>query len=420
MTRSLSASSSPEELVSSASELDRFQAQCSRVTYSATWLPASRKLSEESRQALARHVGGEIKSFKGQKSLFNNEMDCLKQYHEAAAAFNRIRSRWLINVGRRDVDGRAAIEPAAYVVLTSQIAAFEDDFNSARQRVMEARSCLLDNLDNIRDDARRRLAREYRDEYYTRETILRISISDPDYSSFAVDTRLPSSVYVRQIASMERTISATIEAGVSRIVNDFTEYLERACSQMSNRRRLNPTTASQLTRLRNAEVVQTMQHEDDPTRIPAGHVLLQVRSSQGRGRQSQSVTEWIGPFTSEFVATELRIHTTDEHRIMRGDVFGDIRERIADFETLKQTLGQHGAHLEPIISRIANTVSRLSNDAEENRRDLRANPDMAASIASMLSDAASDLREAQAQTQASMRRVVRVRRRLVSAAPSGD
>jgi hypothetical protein len=383
-------------------EVTDFVSQCTKVTIECSWLPNKRTVSKDTKAKMAALVGGKKKRFSGTKTLFNPNLECIQAYTLAKSQFDDVRKKWLINLGRQ-VKGAEKVETdggAVYVLRCADIGDFEIDFNNAVRNIYSARDRIIEQLDAVRADAEADLGTEYDKSFYTPETINNIAIAPPDYSAFAVDVRIPTHIQERQLKSLHEQAAATIESGVSRMVDEFSKYFLTAMNQFRRRKTIHPPRSHEMFEWNNAEVVTEFLPQHDPEEIPHGSIKIELRKKSS----NDSTTRKFLMTREEYAALNPR--ETDENRSLRGDVIGDIRQRLEQFERLQGVFGTSGVHLNEAFSQLREVLGQLPEAETDVRNYLRNSRDSGRAIAQTMIETLDDLRSVESRTRRRMRVLV--------------
>lgn len=381
-------------------EVTDFVNQCTKVTIDCSWLPNKRTVSKETKDRLADIVGGKKKRFSGTKTLFNPTMDCIQAYSLAKSQFEDIRRKWLINLGKYGKASDVTTDGGAvYVLRVEDVSSFEREFEIARRNIYVSRDRIIAELPAIRENARRELGTEYNESFYTPETINNIDIQAPVYSSFSVDVRVPAHIQSRQLEALHQQAAATIESGVSRMVNEFAQYFLTAMNQFRRRKTIHPERTHEMAGWNGAEVVTEFLPQHDPDNIPSGSIKIELRKKSA----TSSVTERFIMTREEYAA--LRPRETDENRQLRGDVIGDIRTRLQEFQRLRSVFGSSGMQLHDAFSQLETVLGTLPSSEDAIKDRLRSSS-VGQQIAQTMVETLDDLRVVERQTRRRMRVLV--------------
>jgi hypothetical protein len=381
-------------------EVTDFVNQCTKVSILCSWLPNKRTVTKATKEKLADMVGGSKRRFSGTKTLFNPKTPVIEAYNVAKAGMETVRRKWLINLGRH-VQGTDTVEAdnnSTYVLRVEDINAFERDFQEAKAAIELAREAIRSELPSIREDARRHLGSEYDDAHYANSMIDSIQVGNPVYSDFQVDVRVPAHIQQRQLQSLHSQAAATIQNGVSRMVDEFAEHFARAMNQFRRRKEINPARGHELHAWRGAEIVVEMYHQHDPDNIPPNHIKIDLRKKTGDQSTTQSFI-----VSRDDYETSLRVTETEQDRPMRGDIIGDIRTRLEEFSRLQGIFGTAGVSLSGALGRIREVLGSLPADADQVRDHLRASADAGRSIAQTMRETLDDLRVVETSTRKRLR-----------------
>lgn len=393
--------SSPEQVRQSVtSEVTDFVNQCTKVTIDCSWLPNKRTVSKDTKKKLADLVGGARKRFSGTKTLFNPTLDCIQAYALARSQFEDVRHKWLINLGKYGKASDVSTDGGAvYVLRVEDVEAFEREFEIARRNIYAARQRIINELPSIRENAERELGSEYDPSFYTEDTINNINIETPVYSAFSVDVRVPAHVQERQLQALHRQAAATIESGVSRMVDEFAQYFVTAMNQFRRRKTIHPPRGHKMFPWNGAEVVTEFLPQHDPESIPPGSIKIELRRKSGESSNTERFV-----MTREEYA-ELRPQETEENRILRGDVIGDIRRRLEEFQRLQTVFGSAGVQLNEAFDQLRTVLGTLP-DTEDEVKDRLRNSNAGRQIAQTMVETLDDLRSVESRTRRRMRVLV--------------
>lgn len=392
--------SSSQTRESVTNEVTDFVNQCTKVTIDCSWLPNKRTVSKDTKNKLATLVGGSKRRFSGTKTLFNPTLDCIQAYSLAKSHFEDVRRKWLINLGKYGKASDVTTDGGAvYVLRVEDVSAFEQEFETARRNIYAARERIIDELPAIRENAERELGSEYDDKFYTRDTINNINIEAPVYSAFTVDVRVPTHVQERQLSALHQQAAATIESGVSRMVNEFAQYFLTAMNQFRRRKTIHPARGHEMFEWNNAEVVTEFLPQHDPENIPYGSIKIELRKKTG----TSSVTEKFTMTREEYAALNPR--EIEESRSLRGDVIGDIRRRLEEFQRLQSVFGTSGVQLNEAFEQLRTVLGTLP-DSEDAVKDRLRSTQAGQQIAQTMIETLDDLRSVESRTRRRMRVLV--------------
>lgn len=381
-------------------EVTDFVNQCTKVTIDCSWLPNKRTVSKDTKDKLAVLVGGSKRRFSGTKTLFNPTLDCIQAYSLAKSQFEDARRKWLINLGKYGKASDVTTDGGAvYVLRVEDVNAFERDFETAKRNVYAARDRIIQELPEIRENAQRELGSEYDAKFYHRDTINNINIESPVYSAFTVDVRVPTHVQERQLTALHRQAAATIESGVSRMVNEFAQYFVTAMNQFRRRKTIHPPRGHEMFAWNQAEVVTEFLSQHDPENIPAGSLKIELRRKSG----DTSNTEKFILTREEYAALNPR--EIEENRQLRGDVIGDIRRRLEEFQRLQSVFGSSGVQLNDAFEQLRTVLGTLP-DSEDAVKDRLRTSQAGQQIAQTMIETLDDLRSVESRTRRRMRVLV--------------
>jgi hypothetical protein len=168
-------------------------------------------------------------------------------------------------------------------------------------------------------------------------------------------------IYEREAETCRQTFAMVVENAALEFSKQFVAYVGQVVEQLGNRTRLNPVEGPKWAKYADAELTELLEHEDDPDRIPEGHVLPKVRLRKGQGQKGRSdEVSFEEPIRRVVYLDELRPYETTERRKLYDSTVENLKAQMDRFLAVGNLLGPYQEIIGESVDRVKKLLSKGS------------------------------------------------------------
>lgn len=410
---SLTAETTATELDEAVATGDQLIKQCSKVRVRTSWFSTSAKVADDMAVAMLKETEADRKMVAISKRFLNTKHDALEGVKAARNAIQSYVTSMTVPLLalRTAADSEAGMQKDAGIRLIKKddMEAFDDRIHYLIGVLHTAVAALQDALPEIKREEEKRLGRLYNERDYPEDITKLVSVT-VGYEPVGVDLdweKLCPQIYEREARNARLKFAAVAENAAQEFSQAFVAYVSQVVDQLGNRVRLNPKPGEGWERYQDAEVLEKVEHGDDPE-VPAGHVLVKVRLKKEAGARGRSEDVWLPePISKNRYQAELRPYETSEQKKLFGSTVDNLKAQMERFLNVGDMLGPHRALIAESVARVQQLLASADSgmDGQRIANELRSGNAFRNQVRDALAGVADEVRDVMSDAKKVRRKI---------------
>lgn len=393
--------------------------QCSKVRVRISWFSTSAQVDGEMKMEMLEGTEADKSAVSISKKFLNTRHDALEAVKQARASIQSYVQGMTIPMLalRSGDDAEAGIQKDAGIRLIrkSDMEEFDRKIRFLIGVLGTAVEGLQKAMPEIMAMERKTRGRLFDPSDYPTNVTRLVGVS-VSYEPAGVDVdweQLCPEIYKRESLAARQKFALVAENAAVEFAKTFTEYVSQVVEQLGNRVRLNPVEGPEWARYKDAEVLETVDHDADPD-VPRGHVLVKVRLRKGAGVKGKSEDVWMDePIRKDFYHDKLRPRETGEKKKLYASTVENLKAQLERFLNIGDMLGPYRDVIHESVDRVKQLLVGASRDMDSGRiaEELRGGEYLRNQMRSVLAGVKDTIQDSVAEMKVVRRKVTVMKRK---------
>ena len=395
--------------------VDFLQLNCMEVGLEVGWFSTSKKLDDDTVQEMLKDYDATVDSVGMTKHLFSSKHPAIKTANAAKTALTRAFYAQTIPAAAvppamvtvKEARKFLAKAPGTRYIQKERLDPFMEQIMALIASLKSAVTAVNEQLQDIIAFDKGRLGKLYRqgDHPKTVAAEVRWTVNPIQYP-VDFEQLAPKTCAFMKKQFFDR-MGATIDVAAVSIADNLAITAKQIAAQLGNRTRLLVPLGHELQKLRGAEVVQKLTHEDSPDEIAEGQVLFSARYKPAS--KDRNIIEWFGPMT-EAAFDSLKPYSTDEKKKVAESSLRNLREQCTAFRQVGEMLGAKGQKIAAAVTSLEDMLAAGGGNDEAVVKEMRDSAYYRKQLAPGLLAVAEGLETVVKQINPRERKIVRLKR----------